>query len=529
MANSYKSSHDASYDVIVIGSGVNGLGSAALLAAKGKRVLVLEANEKCGGAVRTEEVTLPGFKHDLFATNLSLFAGGPIMAALKDDLMRHGLEFVPSAQPFCSVFPDGKSLGIRMDREANIASLKKIAPNDVEAWQNLTALLGKFAPHLFPLLGAELPSWKAARSLYKTWRAIGTDGLFQLIRLLLQSSRAFTDEYFVHPETKALAATWGMHLDYSPDISGGALFSFLESIGGQEFGMVIGKGGAATIINALAAVIKEKGGEIRTSSRVTSIETTNDKVVGVKVGQEFIAAHKVIANVNPALIPALLGSHERNNEKVNEVTKFRPGLGTMMIHCAMSELPSWKAEEARGFNYVHIAPYVDDMAMAYTQAAAGKLPTTPTLVVGQPTLTDPSRAPEGKHVLWIQVRVLPLDITGDASNEISGTSWDEIGERYADRVMSIIESYAPGTKEKILARKVLTPKDLERYNANLIKGDSLGGSHHPAQFFFLRPTPSWSRHRTPIRGLFICGSGTWPGGGVGGGSGAMVADAVLKG
>ena len=233
--------------------------------------------------------------------------------------------------------------------------------------------------------------------------------------------------------------------------------------------------------------------------------------------------------MNPALIPALLGSHERNNEKVNEVTKFRPGLGTMMIHCAMSELPSWKAEEARGFNYVHIAPYVDDMAMAYTQAAAGKLPTTPTLVVGQPTLTDPSRAPEGKHVLWIQVRVLPLDITGDASNEISGTSWDEIGERYADRVMSIIESYAPGTKEKILARKVLTPKDLERYNANLIKGDSLGGSHHPAQFFFLRPTPSWSRHRTPISGLFICGSGTWPGGGVGGGSGAMVADAVLKG
>lgn len=514
------------YDVIVIGSGVNGLGAAALLAAKGKKVLVLEANDKCGGAVRTEEITLPGFKHDLFATNLSLFAGGPIMAALKDDLMRHGLEYVPSAQPFCSVFPNGTSLGIRMDRAANLETLKRIAPNDIDAWNHLTALLGKFAPHLFPLLGAELPSWKAARSLYKTWRALGTDGLFQLIRLLLQSSRAFTDEHFVHPETKALAATWGMHLDYAPDISGGALFSFLESIGGQEFGMVLGKGGAATIINALCAVIKEKGGEIRTAARVDSIETTNGKVVGVKVGQEFINGKKVIANVNPALIPDLLGSQFAQDEKVKEVKNFRPGLGTMMIHCAMRELPQWRAVEARGFNYVHIAPYVDDMALAYTQAAAGKLPIAPTLVVGQPTLTDPSRAPAGQHVLWIQVRVLPLDISGDTASELTGNSWDEVGERYADRVMDIIETYAPGTRERILARKVLTPTDLERYNVNLIKGDSLGGSHHPAQFFFLRPTPAWSRHRTPVKGLFICGSGTWPGGGVGGGSGAMVAELI---
>lgn len=514
------------YDVIVIGSGVNGLGAAALLAKKGKSVLVLEANEKCGGAVRTEEVTLPGFKHDLFATNLSLFAGGPVFASLKNDLMRHGLEFIPSAQPFCSVFPNGTSLGIRMNREANIESLKKIAPNDVAAWQHLTELLGKFAPHLFPILGTDLPSWKAARSLYKTWRTLGTDGLFNLIRLLLQSSRAFTDEHFVHPETKALAATWGMHLDYAPDISGGALFSFLESIGGQEFGMALGKGGAATIISSLSAIIKEHGGEIRTSSRVSSIETTNGKAVGVKVGNEFISGKKVIANVNPALIPDLLEKSSIENEAINQARKFRPGLGTMMIHCAMSELPQWSAEEARGFNYVHIAPYVDDMALAYTQAAAGLLPTAPTLVVGQPTLSDPTRAPDGKHVLWIQVRVLPLEILGDASQEISGNTWDSVGEKYADRVLAIIEKYAPGTSEKILSRKVLTPADLERYNANLIKGDSLGGSHHPAQFFFLRPTPAWSRHRTPIKDLFICGSGTWPGGGVGGGSGAMVAELI---
>jgi len=507
--------------IVVIGSGINGLSAAALLAKKGKSVTVLESANQFGGAVRTEEVTLPGFRHDLFATNLSLFAGGGVMAALKDDLIRNGLEFVPSAKPYCSVFPDGKSIGIVMDRDANIATLTRVAPGDVESWKALTEKLGALAPHLFPILGTELPSFAAVKSLYKTWRAIGTEGLFDLIRMLLQSSRAFTDEHFVHPETKALAATWGMHLDYGPDISGGALFSFLESIGGQEFGMVLGKGGADTLIKALVGVIKENGGTLITGAKVTEILTTNGKASGVRtVDGKVYEADKVIANVNPALIPALLPKVLADKPEISKVKNFRPGLGTMMIHLALSDLPDWKATEAREFNYVHIAPYVDDMAMTYTVAAAGKLPTTPTLVIGQPTVSDPSRAPEGKHILWIQVRVLPI--------EMSDTTWDQIGEEYADRIIENIENYAPGLKSKILSRKVLTPSDLERYNANLIKGDSLGGSHHPAQFFFLRPLPGWTGHRAPVANLYLCGSGTWPGGGVGGGSGLMVANLLSK-
>jgi phytoene dehydrogenase-like protein len=190
----------------------------------------------------------------------------------------------------------------------------------------------------------------------------------------------------------------------------------------------------------------------------------------------------------------------------------------MMIHLALEDLPEWRAAQAREFNYVHIGPYLDDMAMAYTQAAAGDLPDTPTLVVGQPTVTDPSRAPEGRHVLWVQVRVLPL--------EPRAGSWDEIGEAYADRVIARIEEYAPGLSSRIIARHVMTPADLQRSNANLVLGDSLGGSHHPAQYFFLRPVPGWWRHRSPVDRLYVCGAGTWPGGGVGGGSGAMAADAI---
>ena len=502
-------------DVLIIGSGINGLSAAALLAKQGKKVLVLEQASAFGGAVRTEEVTLPGFKHDLFATNLSLFAGGGVMAELKDDLIAAGLEFVPSDKPYCSLFPDGKMIGITMDRQQNLDTLARVVPNDVESWKALTAKLGELAPHLFPILGTELPSFAAAKSLLKTWRKIGTEGTLNLIRMLLQSSRAFTEEHFTHPETKALAAIWGMHLDYGPDISGGALFSFLETIGGQEFGMVFGKGGADTLINALVKVIQSNGGELRTGVNVSEILVESGTAVGVLTkGGEKILAKNVIANVNPALLPALL----RETIETQELHNFRPGLGTMMIHLALDALPNWLDPAAKEFNYVHIAPYLDDMAITYAQAAAGILPDTPALVIGQPTVSDPSRAPEDKHILWIQVRVLPLDIKGQ--------SWDEASESYADHLIDNLEKYAPGLKASILSRKVLSPADLERYNPNLIKGDSLGGSHHPAQFFFLRPTPGWIRHRTPVKSLFICGSGTWPGGGVGGGSGLMVAKLI---
>ncbi len=509
-------------DVVVVGAGINGLSAAALLAKAGHRVRVVEAQPEPGGAIRTASITEPGFRHDLFAMNLGLFAGGPVMAALGPDLTRHGFELVPSNHPFCSVFPDGSMIGVQADLEATVAGLRAVAPEDEAAWRQLTAQLNDWAPHLFGVLGAELPSWSTAKTLYGAWRSLGKDGVYDVARLALQSTRAFTAENFENPKTRALMASWGMHLDFAPDISGGALFSFLETIGGQQFGMVIGRGGADGLVKALVAVIEENGGEVRCNAPVASIDVRGSAVSGVTlVDGSRIAAEAVVSNVNPALMADLLPPAQAQRDVVRRVKKFSPGLATMMIHLAMDDLPRWTAAEARAFNYVHIGPYVDDMAMAYTQAAAGQLPDSPTLVVGQPTVSDPSRAPEGKHTLWIQVRVLPSVIA-------DGSSWDEVGEAYADRVIDIIDSYAPGIRDSIRSRAVLTPADLERYNANLIGGDSLGGSHHPAQFFFLRPVPGWTRHRTPVAGLYICGSGTWPGGGVGGGSGALVAG-ILRG
>ena len=196
----------------------------------------------------------------------------------------------------------------------------------------------------------------------------------------------------------------------------------------------------------------------------------------------------------------------------------------MMIHLALDDLPDWRAGRAlREFAYVHVAPDMEMMTRVYAEASAGLLPAEPVLVVGQPTAIDPSRAPTGKHVLWIQVRVLPAEIHGDAGGAIAARGWDEAREPYADRVLDILETYAPGLRSRVLGRAVFSPLDLERENPNLIGGDSLSGSHHLDQNFFLRPVAGWSRYRTPVKNLYLCGASTWPGAGTGAGSGFMVA------
>jgi len=163
------------------------------------------------------------------------------------------------------------------------------------------------------------------------------------------------------------------------------------------------------------------------------------------------------------------------------------------------------------------------MARVYAEASAGLLPEEPVLVVGQPTAIDATRAPAGKHVLWVQVRVLPAEITGDAKAEIAAKTWDEARAPYAERALDILDTYAPGLRARILGQAVFSPLDLERENPNLIGGDSLSGSHHLDQNFFLRPVAGWSRYRTPVKGLYLCGASTWPGAGTGAGSGFMLA------
>lgn len=514
------------YDAVVVGAGHNGLAAAVVLASAGWSVLVLERNEAPGGAVRTEEVTLPGFRHDLFATNMNLFAGSPFFAEFGNELTSHGLRFAPSDKPFCSVFPGGRFVGVSTDQTETHRTIESVAPGDVDAWTNAANRFSVVAPHIFPLLGAPIPSLKAARALFKGSRAFGTTWTFDLARLMLQSSRQFSEEHFSSRELQALCASWGMHLDFPPDAPGGALFSFLETFASNANGMVLAEGGASAVIDALVAVLKTRGGEVELGTSVTQVLIEDDKAVGVEVasGERIAAARAVVANLTPKVLfgPLVPGS-ALPARFVERVAAYAHAPGGLMVHLAMEGLPDWQAgDHVKQWAYVHIGPYMEDMTLAYQRAVGGLLPERPMLVVGQPTAIDPSRAPDGKHVLWIQVRVVPSEIRGDAAGEIEGREWEPVKQAYADRVLAIVDEHAPGTSAKVLARHVLSPDDLEAYDPNLIGGDSLGGSHHPMQFAALRPFPGWTKYRTPIDRLYMCGASTWPGAGVGAGSGYML-------
>lgn len=519
------------YDAIVIGAGHNGLAAAVQLSSQGWRVLVLERARVAGGAVKTAELTLPGFRHDLYAMNLSMFAGSAFFARHKAQLLAAGLGFVPAKRTFASVFDDGRWLGVDTDLSRTLERLRAHCPphsvRDAERWEAMVKKFGDDAPHLFAMLGAPMPSWKALGALWNMLRKKGLSWTAQTALLLLSSSRNWLDRHFDDPDLKAMMAAWGMHLDFAPDIAGGALFPYLESMLNQHYGMVIGAGGADSMIRAMVKVIEQCGGAVHTGCEVGRIEVANGKACGVQlVHGGFIRARRaVIANVHPrALYDRLLANACADHAPAARAAQLRPGPGTMMIHLALDALPQWRGgTELQQYAYVHIAPSMDAMATTYCQAMAGQLPSEPALVVGQPTAIDPSRAPEGKHVLWIQVRVVPAEIRGDAAGLIGDRDWDSVKEQYAERVLDIIERHAPGLRSQILARHVLSPLDLERDNPNLVGGDSLAGSHHTDQFFCFRPAFGLSRWRTPVAQLYMVGASTWPGAGTGAGSGYMLA------
>ncbi len=515
-------------DAVVIGAGHNGLAAAILLARAGWEVSVVEANDEPGGAVRTAEVTLPGYRHDLFATNLNLFAGSAFYAEFADDLTRHGFALAPTARPFSSAFPDGRFVGVTTDREETLGMIDAVSPADAEAWSSLFAWFERIAPHLFPLLGTPLPSVDAAKTLWSGVRALGRTWPYELARLVLSSPREFVEEHFESPEVQALVASWGMHLDFAPDVAGGALFPFLESMASHANGMVLGRGGAQRMIDAMVGLLEELGGEIVLGQRVEEVTVAGGRATGVVLadGTKIEARRAVVADLTPTGLAAVT-----DDPRIRDAaSRYRYGPGTMMIHAALRELPRWRDERAASFAYVHLGPYLEDMSRTYVQAVSGYLPDSPTLVVGQPTVVDPSRAPEGRHVLWIQVRALPARIRGDAAGAIDapdGTWTTSVAAAYAERVFDKLDGYAPGIRDLILDHAVLSPADLERADANLVGGDSLAGSHHPFQFLFLRPLPGWTRHRTPVPGLYQCGAATWPGAGVGAGSGWMVGHMLL--
>lgn len=516
---------DLSVDAVVVGSGHNSLACAVHLLARGWSVAVLERAEVPGGAVRSGEYTAPGFRHDWAAMNLSLFAGSPFYKAYQQDLHGAGLDFAPVEACFASVFPDGKWLGICKDAAANRRAIAAFSEADAAAWEALGAAFPQEAAHLFSILGQPMKKGAIARSCFRLLRERGVGGSLDFARFLAASPRAWLEETFTSSHVRATLAAWGMHLDFAPDIAGGALFPYLESMANQAFGMVLGKGGADSLTNALLALIDARGGKVMCGAEVARITHSGGSADGVVLsdGRTISAQRAVIANVAPAALGRMIGESGDPAYEAG-LTRFRHAPGTMMIHLALSDLPDWRADAAlREYAYVHIAPSLDQMALAYQQAMAGLLPAEPVLVVGQPTAIDPSRAPEGKHVLWVQVRMAPGEIAGDGAGQIAARDWSGAAEPFAERALNLIEYHAPGLHQRILARRIVSPADLEADNPNLVGGDQLCGSHHLSQHFFYRPQRGRSDGSTPIARLHHTGAAVWPGAGTGAGPGYLLA------
>lgn len=520
------------HDAVVVGAGHNGLVAAIYLAREGWDVCVLERNEQPGGAVRSAELTEGGYVHDVYSTNQNLFLGSETYADLGDDLREQGLAFSTSEAAFANVFPDGSALRVYADAERTREELAAHSERDAEGWEELRGEFGRFRETLLPLMNQPLPSLAAGRTLVDAAREEGVRSLLDLARIPLHSTRELGDAYLQTPEARALLACWGLHLDFGPDVAGGGLFSFLESFSALSEGINVATGGASEIVDALVGVLEEAGGEVRTDAEVVAVNTRDGRATGVELadGTTVRARNAVVGNVTPTVMFDDLVAEDAVPEAFSrKVDQYEYGPGTMMVHLAVEDLPDWEAGgDLAEFGYVHVAPYVEDLAETYTHAQNGVIPEEPLLVVGQTTAVDETRTPDDGHVLWVQVRALPTDIRGDAAGEIDATDWADASDPVADRVLDKLETYAPGIRDQVVDRTVLSPADLEADNPNLVGGDSVAGSHHFRQNFLWRPVPGWSRYAMPVDDLYLCGASTWPGAGNNATSGRLCARRILK-
>jgi phytoene dehydrogenase-like protein len=520
-------------DAVVVGSGVNGLACGALLAKAGWRVIVLERNDWLGGAIRTAEITEPGFHHDVFSAWHPLWVGGAAHAQLADDLARHGLEYLNTELPTATVFPDRESAFLLRTAEANAAELDRHAAGDGAAWQ---ALLGEFFPNAdlaFGVLGTELWSRHGAGLALKAYRRLGRHGALDFAGRLLVSARDWLETAFASERAHGLLAPWVLHTGLGPDAAASGYMAQVIAVAVQEGGMPIPRGGGARLVDALAGVIREGGGECRTEIEVERVLVADGRAVGVATtgGETINAGRAVIANVTPTQLYGRL-VEPVDRETMRRVERFRYGRSEMQIHFALDEPPQWDGDPRLAETaIVHVTPGLDGVSRAVNEAERGLLPAEATVVVGQPLTMDASRAPDGKGILWVQLQELPWHVKGDAAGELDvgdGTWTPELRERYADRIQARIAKHVPNLESALLRRVALSPADLQAANPNLVHGDPYGGSLALDQNFLWRPFPGRPGHATTVDRLWHVGASTHPGPGLGGGSGALVAAHLLE-
>jgi phytoene dehydrogenase-like protein len=521
------------YDAIVVGSGINSLACAALLSRAGWRVAVLERNARLGGAIRTEELTRPGFLHDTFSAWHPLWVGGAAHAELEEELAAHGLEYLNTEYPTASLYSDGTSAFLLRTAEANAAEFDGYAAGDGEAWRRVLAGFFPVADLAFGLLGTELWSRHGALLGGKAVRRLGRRGALEFLGDLLLSSRDWLTQSFVSERIHGLLAPWVLHTGLGPDAASSGFMTQVIGVAVQEGGMPIPRGGSARLVGALVALIRGNGGVCETDRDVEKVLVQSGRAVGVRLagGEVLTAERAVIANVTPTqLYERLLDDPPA--DVAEAARRYRYGRSEMQIHMALSEPPQWQGDDRFGRTaLIHVTPGLDGVSRAVNEAERGLLPAEATVVVGQPVAMDPSRAPAGGWVIWIQLQELPWHVKGDAAGELDvgdGRWTESLRERYADRIQARLARHIPNLESALLERVTLSPADLEAANVNLRHGDPYGGALDLGQNFLWRPFAQTPGHRTPVERLWQIGASTHPGPGLGAGSGTLVAKQLLE-
>lgn len=537
-------SQKSKFDCLIIGAGHNGLLTAAYLAKAGKKVCVLERRDVIGGCSVTEELW-PGYKISTASYVLSLLLP-EIMSELR--LKENGLKVLPRVPSSFTPASDGRHLMLGADAKFNREQIAKLSPRDAENFGNyeglleavaeqLEPILSEAAPDLLPLpkawrnrsVGKRLRDLRTGMQLHKRLAKLG-DRLPEALELLTGAARPILDRWFESDLLKATLATDAVIGAFASISSPGTAYVLLHHVMGTAGGArgVWGyvEGGMGEVANSIWRACEQLGVELVTECEIASIDVDGGRTVGVTDANGHSYEAKAVASsvdanltfrkfLDPASLPEGFSKAVANIDYSSATTK---------INLAVSELPDFRAlpgaqlgPQHRGT--IHICDSIEWLERAYDDAKYGKPSERPILEITIPTSVDSTIAPAGKHIMNMFVQYTPYKLSG-------GRSWDDIKEGFADRCVDLLVEFAPNMRNAIEHRQVLSPLDLER-TYGLTGGNIFQGSMNLNQLFSLRPVPGWSDHRTPVRGLYLCGAASHPGGGVLGACGRNAASAML--
>jgi phytoene dehydrogenase-like protein len=521
------------HDVVIIGGGHNGLVTAAYLARAGKKVLVLERRELVGGCSVTEEIW-PGYRVST-AAYLSSLLQERIIREL--ELERFGYHVDAKEPPFFSAFPDRRHLFMWQDERKTLDEIAKFSRNDAGRFPAYEAHLERLArivedlllvtpPELPPRAPGDLIDWL---KLVGRLRGLSRQEIIALIKVFTQSAADFLDDWFESEEVKVTLVTDGVIGANGGPRSPGTAYILLHhtmgGVGGRRGVWGFVRGGMGAISEAIAASARSHGAEIRTQAEVRNILVRDGRATGVALhnGDE-IETGTVASNLDPRVtFLKLLDSATLPADFVAAIRRFRIEGTSLKMNLALNGLPDFVAlPGTAGPQHratMHICPSIEYVERAWDDAKYGRPSQSPLLEMTVPTLYDPSLAPQGKHIMGIFLQYAPYTL--------SHSSWDDLRDVYAERVLDVIAEYAPNIRSIIEHRQVLTPLDLER-RFGITGGNIFHGEMSLDQMFMMRPVAGWARYRTPIEGLFLCGSGAHPGGGVMGAPGYNCAREMLK-